>query len=178
MYHYYNYLFIEQNKDKFSNSKNRSFHNTTNNDFILNDSIHSNGKIEEEDFLLKLDSLDEKASTALGYNRKSFSKNNKNDKHQEKHPEIFYRYSNDDLLRIFKNLGRFEHPLNCKDSFKIDSGSDEITSILQEITNPKANVVIELLKDEMHEKGKSKAKKNHVLVDLDHEIQKQNIIKN
>lgn len=62
-----------------------------------------------------------------------------------KHPEIKIRYTSVELLRIFKKLGRFEHPLNCMDLFGLDPNNDSLREILTELTNPRPNVILELL---------------------------------
>ncbi len=61
---------------------------------------------QDKNLLLQMDPDDEFASYALGFRSKVNADN------ANMHPEISMRYSNDQFLLIYKNLGRFEHPLN------------------------------------------------------------------
>jgi len=53
-----------------------------------------------------MDPDDEFASYALGYRSKP------NQDSSKFNPDIKIRYNNDQFLRIYKNLGKFEHPLS------------------------------------------------------------------
>jgi hypothetical protein len=94
MYHYYNYILMNKNNNNASASLDRS----------------NFEDIDSRLLLLKMDKMDEVASAALGFNGHTQSKKHESD-NSFKNPAISIRYSNEDLLKIFKNLGRFEHPL-------------------------------------------------------------------
>lgn len=97
-----------------------------------------------EDLLLTLDENGEAASEVLGF-KKHKSQNeeeeNKTPKVQSssanKNPEIHIRYSQKEMLRIFKTLGRFEHPLQTMSSFKLKEDDIDTQLILEDLTNPK-----------------------------------------
>lgn len=128
----------------------------------------------QEDPLLTIDETDEHASTLLGFKKKV-------EAHASifHHPEIKLRYTNQEMLKIFKTLGRFESPLNTLFTFRIDERNSDT---LSEIMGSKPNVVLELLKDELLSASKSRpvhqnsAKRetlrNNVLVDIETEIQR------
>lgn len=73
------------------------------------------------------------------------------------HLEISVRYSNDQLLRIFKTLGRFDHPLTCLESFGLKEDNPETRSILETLTQHKPDVVLEIVRDDIDQR-KQKAK--------------------
>ena len=80
------------------------------------------------------------------------------------HPEIQFRYTNKQLLQIFKSLGRFQSPLEQTDAYKLDLASSEgssrkassdsgdsekslkVKQILQTLIHAKPVVVLEHLK--------------------------------
>lgn len=66
----------------------------------------SNQDGRSKNLLLQMDPDDEFASYALGYRSKP------NQDSSKFNPDIKIRYNNDQFLRIYKNLGKFEHPLS------------------------------------------------------------------
>lgn len=67
-----------------------------------------------------------------------------------RHPDIKIRYTNYELLKMFKNCGRFDHPLNNMDLFKLNPDNQEIKDILIELTTPRPNVVLYLLQNDTY----------------------------
>jgi hypothetical protein len=59
------------------------------------------------------------------------------------------RYTNEDILKIFKGLGRFEHPLINLTTFHLDERNEETRFLMETMTHPKPNVILELLRDDM-----------------------------
>ena len=100
LYHYYNYLILEQNRDRLY-ARPEEYQS-------LDRAVKENQDhgVSGKNILLQMDPDDEFASCALGYKAKS------DGVRQNVHPEIKVRYSNDQFLRIFKNLGKFEHPMS------------------------------------------------------------------
>lgn len=91
-----------------------------------------------------MDLNDEYASLALGYKDQVSSLTHKVTSNL--HPDIKVRYSGAQILDIYKSLGRFEHPLNCLERFKLQELNPENLRILRTLTSTKADVVLEIVK--------------------------------
>jgi hypothetical protein len=73
-----------------------------------------------------MDVNDEIASLALGFKDVSLlGRRSASFQDSLKNNDINIRYSNSELLAIFKNCGKFEHPLQCPESFKLDLEESE-----------------------------------------------------
>ena len=94
--------------------------------------------------LLKMDTNDEFTSIALGYRQGERAEDG-----EKYNPDIKIRYSNDQLLRIYKNLGKFEHPLSNVRSYGVDEHDSERLYLLDMITLNKPDLMPELLKDDI-----------------------------
>jgi len=150
MYQYYNSLFIQQHLERVSELGDGRLGGLPSLPAVAS---------PEDDLLLRRCASDEDAAKVLGLNRA----NSKAEARPDRHPEIAIRYSNAELLAVFKKLGRFEHPLTCAQNFKIgDEGA------VKELTKAKPNVVIELLKEEFL--GSKYAHSGRILGELKDEI--------
>lgn len=144
MYQYYNNLFIQQHLERVNDlCKTKLNESNLIHDFDELAPVLPLASAPDYNLLLKRCASDDDAAKVLGLNRHTNGRS-----HIEKHPEISIRYSNSELLAIYKKLGRFEHPLGCLESFHIDQKN---AHILKELTKAKPNVVIDLLKDEVLE---------------------------
>ncbi len=83
---------------------------------------------------------------ALGFKDNLKPIQRKNPNH---HPEISTRYSNEELLQIFKSQGHFEHPIMNPTAYKLRPGNPEILLLFEEMTTVRPNVVLELIRDEI-----------------------------
>ena len=101
--------------------------------------------------LLKTDTIDEEVTSALGFTLKSTMRTSDGKNSNGSQVEIQKRYTMQELLQIFKNTGRFDHPLTCMTYFKLDEDDLDAKKILGEITNKKPNVLLHLLNLENNE---------------------------
>jgi hypothetical protein len=76
------------------------------------------------------------------------------------------------MLSVYKKLGRFEHPLQTMEAYGLDPAHSETVRILKEITNPKPNVSIELLREERREATQILLAQSQVLQTIDQEFEK------
>ena len=139
LYHYYNYLILEQNRERLY-ARPEEYQN-------LNRAIRENREVGQgelsKNLLLQMDPDDEFASYALGYRSKLSEDTSKY------HPEIQVRYSNDQMLRIYKNLGKFDHPLSQLSNFGISSRDYERIDVMSLLTTEKADIMTEFLKEDI-----------------------------
>lgn len=129
---------MEQNRDRLY-ARPEEYQN-------LNRAIRENKEGEGElskNLLLQMDPDDEFASFALGYRSKPSEDSSKF------HPEIQVRYSNDQMLRIYKNLGKFEHPLSQLSVYGISSRDFHRIETMSLLTAEKADIMTEFLKEDI-----------------------------
>jgi hypothetical protein len=138
LYHYYNYLILEQNRDRLY-ARPEEYQNLNR---AIRESKESEGELSKN-LLLQMDPDDEFASFALGYRSKPSEDSSKF------HPEIQVRYSNDQMLRIYKNLGKFEHPLSQLSVYGISSRDFHKIETMSLLTAEKADIMTEFLKEDI-----------------------------
>lgn len=113
----------------------------------------------EVNLLLNMDASDEVTSMTLGYKDPSATENwPVNPRH---HPEIQVRYSNEDLLKIFKTLGNFEHPLSSPETFKLSGIDGERLLIFDDITTSRPDVVLEIVRDDIEQRRRRASSGRH-----------------
>ena len=87
---------------------------------------------------------DELASIALG-----FKSDNK--KIVQANEEISIRYSKSQLLNIFKKMGNYVHPADQLSYFDVTQEKEKDTlEVLDLITEPEPDIMLELLKENLH----------------------------
>lgn len=134
MYSYYNYLLLESSREEL-NQLDPKFRQ-----------IRYNVDNTTDDLLLALDNSTEVMRAALEKSTLNPLDDTQQMSFANHHSEIVHRYSNSELVGIFKKLGRFVHPKDAMEHLKIKENDKEIFNILLSITNDKPNVVLENLK--------------------------------
>ena len=116
-----------------------------------------------------MDPDDEFASYALGYRTKPSQDASKFN------PDISIRYNNDQLLRIYKNLGKFEHPLTQMQNYGLDPRDDGRSELLAQITTIKPDIMTEFLKEDIDQRRtKAQASRQELVrYSLDSELETQ-----
>jgi hypothetical protein len=92
-------------------------------------------------------SSDELTSIALGFKRDGHGAKNYPTAFQ--HPDIAIRYSKEELLSIYKSLGKFEHPNISPEIFSI---KPEAMQLFSQLSNPKPDVIPEILREDLEQK--------------------------
>lgn len=64
-------------------------------------------------------------------------------------PEIKIRYTRDELLKIFKSLGRFEHPLSQAEKFSLFNLESDRLETFDDLMTVRPDVVLEMLKEDI-----------------------------
>jgi hypothetical protein len=101
-------------------------------------------KETEKNLLLDMNMNDELASIALGF--KSESKKVV----PQENVEISIRYSKSQLLNIFKKMGNYVHPADQLSYFDVPLEKEKETmEVLDLITDPQPDIMLELLKDHL-----------------------------
>lgn len=99
---------------------------------------------------------DELASIALGF--KSDSKKVA----QPENEEISIRYSKSQLLNIFKKMGNYVHPADQLSYFDVPQEKEKETmEVLDLITEPQPDIMLELLKDHIQYSSVRPSKQKH-----------------